>query len=274
MKEIIKNYLIPLVAAPVFQPFLRIVHRSSLAAMNIGIGSDVNSSGELHAQKYVSRLLQGKKAPVIFDVGANVGKWTLSAAKIFSADAQIHCFEPSVATCRILTANLAATKRRVEIHNVGVGATDGELTLYRPEQSSVASLYHRSEYASMGAASVASEKVIIKQLDKVCLESGVRYIDYLKLDIEGHELAALKGCKLLLDGRAIQAIQFEFGGCNIDSRTYFRDFWELLSPDYKLYRLLPRQLYEIKEYHEWMEQFTTTNFLAILKRESQEKRLA
>lgn len=51
-------------------------------------------------------------------------------------------------------------------------------------------------------------------------------IDLFKLDIEGHELDALKGM-----GEAINytnIIQFEFGGCNIDTKTYFKDFWFFL----------------------------------------------
>ncbi|WP_445778772.1 hypothetical protein [Shewanella sp.] len=44
----------------------------------------------------------------------------------------------------------------------------------------------------------------------------------IKIDIEGHELSVLK-----VFGAAIEAtkvIQFEFGDCNIDTRTYFQDF--------------------------------------------------
>ena len=46
-------------------------------------------------------------------------------------------------------------------------------------------------------------------------------IDLLKLDVEGHELYLLSAKKFI---SKISVIQFEFGGCNIDTRTYFRDF--------------------------------------------------
>jgi hypothetical protein len=48
----------------------------------------------------------------------------------------------------------------------------------------------------------------------------------VKMDIEGHELTALKGFGAALD--VARVLQFEFGGCNIDSRTYFQDFWYFL----------------------------------------------
>ena len=50
-------------------------------------------------------------------------------------------------------------------------------------------------------------------------------IDLLKLDVEGNELLALKGLSDSIE--YIKIIQFEFGGSNIDSRTYFQDFYYL-----------------------------------------------
>ena len=61
-----------------------------------------------------------------------------------------------------------------------------------------------------------------------------------------------KGC--------IGAIQIEFGGCNIDSRTYFRDFWNLLHEDYSAYRILKDGLWEITNYTERLECFCNTNY--------------
>jgi len=69
----------------------------------------------------------------------------------------------------------------------------------------------------------------------------------------------------MLRAGAIHWIQFEFGGCNIDSRTYFRDFFDLLNPQYDVYRLLRNGLFPIRSYHETQEVFTTTNFIAILR---------
>jgi hypothetical protein len=82
------------------------------------------------------------------------------------------------------------------------------------------------------------------------------------LDIEGHELNALKGAKEMINKNAIDFIQFEFGGCNIDSRTYFQDFFYLLKNKFKIYRILTDGLFEIVEYKETHEVFITVNYLA------------
>ena len=102
-------------------------------------------------------------------------------------------------------------------------------------------------------------------IDTYCDERGIEQIDFVKMDIEGHELMALKGCAGLLERGHIRALSFEFGGCNIDSRTYFQDFWYLLrGVNFRLYRVLPdSSLLRIKSYTEQLEVFTTTNYFAV-----------
>ena len=86
-------------------------------------------------------------------------------------------------------------------------------------------------------------------------------IDFVKLDIEGHELQALKGFGEAL--KHVGLIQFEFGGTHIDSRTYFRDFWEFLrNSGFELYRMGPLGLNRLEAYSERDEFFFYTNFIA------------
>jgi hypothetical protein len=84
------------------------------------------------------------------------------------------------------------------------------------------------------------------------------------MDVEGHELDVLQGAELALSN--IEIIQFEFGGCNIDTRTFLQDFWYLLSErGYELFRLTPRGIKKITKYTENDEVFSTTNFVAVRK---------
>jgi hypothetical protein len=81
------------------------------------------------------------------------------------------------------------------------------------------------------------------------------------MDIEGHELFALKGAFEALKTK-IQLMQFEFGGANIDSRTYFIDFWRLLSPNFEIFKLTGKGLISIKNYSEINEIFLNTTYYA------------
>jgi hypothetical protein len=67
-------------------------------------------------------------------------------------------------------------------------------------------------------------------------------------------------------GKAVQAtniFQFEFGGCNIDSRTYFQDFWYFFKENnFVIHRITPFGLEKIERYRESDEFFSTTNYIA------------
>ena len=66
----------------------------------------------------------------------------------------------------------------------------------------------------------------------------------------------------MLSSGLVDALQFEFGGCNINSKTYFRDFFSLLSAahGFKLFRLAPgERLVDMNNYSEALECFTWQN---------------
>jgi hypothetical protein len=106
--------------------------------------------------------------------------------------------------------------------------------------------------------SIATEAQALRTLARVGAE--------VKLDVEGHELHILRGAtRMLAEGR-IAAIQFEFGGANIDSRSFMRDFFDLLTPQYAIHRVLQHGLYPIVCYDVTLEVFKrATNYVAVLE---------
>jgi hypothetical protein len=84
------------------------------------------------------------------------------------------------------------------------------------------------------------------------------------MDVEGHELEILEGAKNSLIN--LEIIQFEFGGANIDTRTYFQDFWYFFqNSGFEIYRLIPSGTMLITHYSECDETFRTTNYIAVKK---------
>lgn len=110
------------------------------------------------------------------------------------------------------------------VRALSTGTASETLTLLRQKQSGGAPLYQRNSNNELTQYAIIKETVSIERIDNLCSQLGITVIDSLKLVIEGHELAALQGCSTLLTKGKINYIQFEFDGCNIDSRTYFHDF--------------------------------------------------
>jgi hypothetical protein len=84
------------------------------------------------------------------------------------------------------------------------------------------------------------------------------------MDVEGHEMDVLIGASKAL--RGVQIIQFEFGGGNIDTETFFQDFWYFFeSNGFEISRMTPRGLKVISQYSENFETFKPTNYVAVRK---------
>ncbi len=240
-----------------FERLLAQAHRG----MNVGGGGSVEASGEHQVFSLVEQC--GRNGIVVFDVGANIGDYARAARAHLGTNARIYSFEPSPRVFATLKQAVASVS--VEAFNIGLGNAKGVSTLhFDPEAMSLSSLYRR-DLAHVGRELEESEDVAIERLDAFCQANGIDYISLLKLDVEGHELKVLEGAGEYLAGGAIHMIQFEFGGCNVDSRTYVRDFHALLSPQYDLYRVLARGFRKIESYDPTLEIFTTTNYLACLR---------
>ncbi len=245
------------------QVFWNNLYRLSLNKMNYGPGSDFRNSGEKEVIEYIKELFSHEEELVIFDVGANVGGYTYMVLNSFDGRAYVHAFEPSASTFAMLQKNI--NSEHVKLNNIGCSDTTQTMSLYGDiSDPGLTSVYNR-RLDFCGITMNASEQSRFVRIDDYCQENKVGHIHLLKLDIEGHELSALKGAQGMIDKNNIDFIQFEFGGCNIDSRTYFQDFYYFLHNKYDIYRILQNGLYKIDQYSEYLEIFVTVNYLAKLR---------
>jgi FkbM family methyltransferase len=245
------------------QPIFERINEWSLAAMNIGGGSEVAESGEAWVLDLIARR-NGARRPVVFDVGANKGQYARLVLSRLEKGVDLHCFEPSPGAFEALAVALAG-ERRATLANFGLSNEERKATLHADAAASGLASVHKRRLDHFGISFESEEEIFLRRLDDVCKERSVGHIDLLKLDVEGHELRVLEGAGDLLRSRAIDMVQFEFGGCNIDSRTYLQDFYYLLSPSYRIHRIVKDGIVPVDTYRERYECFITTNFLAIAK---------
>ncbi len=252
-----------------FQPFWEMLFHYSKVGMNYWGGATVGHSGEEFALRYadakLKRLHTGKV--IVFDVGANVGQFAKMAAHEISSANMIYSFEPSGKTYLALQDIIKANKLESQVvaYNIGFGSVEASLTLYSSEISStIASLYNQAN-PLREFKNEYKEVVKIETIDQFCTVNFVSRIDYLKLDIEGHEYQALLGAVDMLSNNKVSFIQFEFGECQIDSKTFFRNIYNLLKDKYDFYRIVSDGLAPIKAYSADLEVFSTANYLAELR---------
>ena len=261
--SILKKALIKASGNRFIQNLLEKNVNASQDLMGIGSGGGVLSSGE-QAIFYV--LKQRLKSPYcIFDVGSNKGQFLqLILDNIKVDDFSIHCFEPGHETFKILAKSYKEDKR-IKLNNIGIGKEKSETVLHFDSVGSRMASLTKRRLDHFGIYFNKSEKVEINTIDNYCSENAINHIHLLKFDIEGHELDALDGARKMFDKKSIDIVTFEFGGCNIDTRTFFQDFWYFFSGiNMKIFRITPSgYFYPIESYKEIYEQFRTTNFIAM-----------
>jgi FkbM family methyltransferase len=169
-------------------------------------GKGAGDGWDLRAEvEAAAKLVAGDK-PLIFDVGANVGKW----AKLFlelRPDAQMFLFEPAPA-CQAAIAALRLSN--AIIIPAAVGQRKETATLHTCDPTAeIASLYARRSSPELKFSPV---EVPVVRLDDVIAELHIETVDFLKMDIEGGELDALQE-------RPHPSVLAPFARCHSSSET-------------------------------------------------------
>lgn len=152
---------------------------------------------------FLDRLL--RPGDVVADAGANFGIYTVIAAKLVGADGRVLAFEPNAGVMPVLRRNVELNGfTNVRLFQEALSDSEGRVQLYH--------------YADLGPVGYAiapgetgdkgSETVTTVSLDAALQREELTRVDFLKLDIEGAELAALRGAKELFD-RCRPVIVFE-----------------------------------------------------------------
>lgn len=122
---------------------------------------------------------------VFFDVGSNIGSYTLVASEV--ATAKIFSFEPGTKAFSELKRNIELNKRsNVKLLNFAVSDKESVLILTNGQEISTNKVVNDPE--------IAQKTVYVKSktLDQVCREYDVQP-NIVKIDVEGHELKVLEG---------------------------------------------------------------------------------
>lgn len=264
VKKLLQKPMLRLTANSFAQRILEKRVKSLLKLTGIGSGGTVETSGEIGILKFIKTIETDFYC--IFDVGANKGDFSQLVLDAMPPDKsyEIHCFEPSKVAFGALQKNLCKNTN-ISLNNFGLGKEKGQFELFTDHFGSGGASLTRRHIEQKNTTYNLSETVLIDTLDDYCREVNVEKIDLLKLDVEGHELDVLFGATDCFESKKIKSVSFEFGGCNIDTRTFLRDFFHFFKERrFQLFRVTPHgYLHRIEKYTEQCEQFRTANYLAV-----------
>jgi FkbM family methyltransferase len=146
----------------------------------------------------------------VLDIGAHVGYYARMLGTLTGDGGRVYAFEPHPRTYKMLCANIAALNNVTPV-NAAVAEQEGTAELFDYLMMSASGSLHFDESmrdlqkAQLGSGDIAPriehdfpvEKFTVRTLalDDFLAEKGVTHIDFIKMDIEGAEIGALRGLR-------------------------------------------------------------------------------
>jgi FkbM family methyltransferase len=163
---------------------------------NIGFGAHPDSY-EPEEQNIVRRILLQMQPTSVWDVGANIGIWSLFLTSQCSANTEIRCYEPDPQNLELLKTNMLRNNiDHWSIRAVALSNRNGVGTFYSdPVSGATGSLEQESNFAGKHFDAAREEYTVSLTTIDSEIASGVNPPQFIKIDVEGHELEVLQGAK-------------------------------------------------------------------------------
>ena len=180
---------------------------SDLDARLSGLQMYVHDKGDLHVSKalqesgvweaYETQLIYELLEPgdSFIDVGANIGYYTLLAAKLVGLQGRVVAFEPEQRNFALLSANVAllddAEQSVVVLENAGLSHENAQAEIYLSDDN-----FGDHQIYDAGLSRQASSITLLKGADYLRkLDSPIKRINVLKIDTQGAEMKVMAGLK-------------------------------------------------------------------------------
>jgi FkbM family methyltransferase len=189
-----------------------------------------------------------KPGMTVFDVGANLGDYSILMSRLVREAGRVFAFEPASSTAAKLAKRVAEHGcGNVTVIQKAVYSENKPLEFHEfPEAFSV---WNSLGTPQMNDPADPSKRVPLEKtetvqglrLDDFCREQKIDKIDFLKLDVEGAESDAMKGATELLKRKAIRVIQFEISRAMLDgmNRRANEVFEILEASGYECHKIQP-----------------------------------
>lgn len=239
----------------------RAILRVYIALENIGDSNSETNGEYAFLKRNIILPTNNDETIVVFDVGANRGNYSrmvLALADQNGRHVELHAFEPMQKSYKALSCDLMLHRMNVHLNQFAASSSEKMITMYADEpDSEIASIAPRG-LRYKGIRLDHKETVNALRLDTYIAQQGISKIDFMKIDVEDHELEVLRGLGNLLNPDIVSCIQFEYGGT---SGTLFDLYTILENSGYHIYRTTKNGHLIAKPYDPMMEKFFS-NYIA------------
>jgi FkbM family methyltransferase len=152
----------------------------------------------------------------ILDIGANIGYTACVFAAAMQANrkapGRVYAFEPDLASFRTL-GEIVRRKDlgdSVEMFNMAVGSAEGSLEFWHNEEHSADHRVVTEQFKSQRPVGEKITMVPVTSVDSFVAARNLQNISFIKIDVQGYELAVCEGLRLTLEKFPRLSIAFEY----------------------------------------------------------------
>lgn len=151
---------------------------------------------------WLERVLDARPDHVFYDVGGNIGFYTVLAAQ---RARQVYAFEPVQKTFKTLSRNVRRNRlANVEVFQIGLSDEEGDRDIHLYSSSGNNSIYERVLPPGHALRWLRNERIRLARADDLITAQGLLAPTVIKVDVEGAELPMLRGAfKLIASARPI-----------------------------------------------------------------------
>jgi FkbM family methyltransferase len=147
--------------------------------------------GSYEYEKQMAFCREVRKGSVVYDLGANVGFYSLLASTLAGNEGMVFSFEPSTRNLQYLSKHIELNRiSNCRIFDMAVSSSDGVAHFYLDPNPAEGRLIQGKQKHAVPVKTV--------KLDTLVFSRGMAPPDLLKCDIEGGEYEALKGAEAIL----------------------------------------------------------------------------
>lgn len=231
---------------------------------NALLGYDRSNPSRNGEYKFLKSFI--KDNMTIIEAGAHDGT---DAEYIFKLNPSvtIHCFEPTASAYKELTVRLAKEIKTGKLfaNNTGLSTETGEAELFIYNELDQRNSLHLNPAHEYDSSLLHKEKIKLIRLDDYIEKNKISRVDFLKIDVEGHETKVIEGVENVLEKKIIKCIQFEYNNnWKAAGFTLENAFNILTSKGFKIFRLTMWGKIHIKRFKQEMEDFIHSNYISLL----------
>ena len=202
-----------------------------------------------------TEILERELAPdmVCIDIGANIGYYVLLESKIISKNGKVIAIEPVPSSFGLLKRNIAlqeintsgSTSRNdnnnIEVYNLAIGDVDGKVDFVITQFSNLNRVLRENERKRYNVDISDITTVASKRLDTFVSERQIGSIDFIRMDVEGHENKIIKGMQQTLM-KYKPRLMIEVHKDYLGTRGTIDFLLELKSYGYELKYFVPKEI--------------------------------